>query len=175
MKKQRSFLKSDTCSYVEYKKCISYMIQNEIVRSMEQFKQHGGISCLEHSINVSYNSYFICRHLGLDYQSAARGGLLHDLFLYDWHTTKQEKGLHGFSHPYIALENATKIFVLNEIEIDIIKKHMWPLTIVLPKYKESLVVMLVDKYCALMEMMGYKGVGRSICTEINTPKQGYLI
>lgn len=64
---------------------------------------------------------------------------------------------------------------MNEIEIDIIKKHMWPLTIVLPKYKEALVVMLVDKYCALMEMMGYKGVGHSICTEINTPEQGYFI
>jgi uncharacterized protein len=28
-------------------------------------------------------------------------------------------------------------FTLNEIEMDIIEKHMWPLTIKLPKYKET--------------------------------------
>jgi len=41
---------------------------------------------------------------------------------------------------------------LNDTEKDIIEKHMWPLTIRLPKNKESLVVSLVDKYCSFMEI-----------------------
>jgi uncharacterized protein len=40
---------------------------------------------------------------------------------------------------------------LNDIEKDIIEKHMWPLTLKLPKYKEAFIVSFVDKYCAFME------------------------
>lgn len=135
----------------EYKKCISDLINNPVVRSMEGFIQHSNISCLEHCINVSYNSYLICRRLDLNYQAAARGGLLHDFFLYDWHISKPKGGLHGFTHPFTALENANKYFNLNNVEKDIIAKHMWPLTLKMPKYKEALIVSFVDKYCALME------------------------
>lgn len=153
--KSKVRLRADSSSYIEYEKCISDLVQNKIVCSMEQFMQHSNVTCLEHSMYVSYSSYLICRRLGLDYRSAARGGLLHDLFLYDWHITKPNKGLHGFTHPRTALENANKNFCLNEIEKDIIEKHMWPLTIRLPKYKESFIVSFADKYCALMEIIKF--------------------
>lgn len=151
--KSKFKLKADFNCDSEYEKCIGDLIKNETVCSMKDFIQHNNVTCLKHSIYVSYISYHICRYLNLDYRSAARGGLLHDLFLYDWHTTKPTDGLHGFVHPYIALENARKHFILNEIEIDIIEKHMWPLTLKIPKYKESFVVLFVDKYCALMEII----------------------
>lgn len=137
----------------EYKAIISDLLRHPAVLSMEEFIQHGDISCLSHSINVSYHSYIVCKYLKLDFSSAARGGLLHDLFLYDWHLPHPEKGLHGFTHPYTALENANKYFVLNHIEIDIIKKHMWPLTLKLPRCKEAFIVCFVDKYCALTESL----------------------
>lgn len=154
----RSFFKSriDYNSCEEYKNCIIDLIDHDTVLSMENFTQHGSMSCLEHSKYVSYCSYLICKRFKLDYQSAARGGLLHDLFLYDWHTKKLESGIHGFSHPQAALENANKVFMLNDMEKDIIVKHMWPLTIKLPKYKESFVIVLVDKYCTLMETLKFK-------------------
>lgn len=149
--KSKLSLKADFFSDEEYEKCLGDLINHEMVGRMKNFIQHGDISCLEHSIYVSYISYMICRRFGLDYQSAARGGLLHDFFLYDWHMEKPQKGLHGFIHPNIALQNANKYFNLNDREKDIIKKHMWPLTIRLPRYKESFIVLSVDKYCALME------------------------
>ena len=37
------------------------------------------------------------------------------------------------------------------IERDIIKKHMFPLNIAFPKYKESLIVCIADKIIALYE------------------------
>jgi len=136
----------------EYRNCVDDLINHEMVRKMQNFAQHGDISCLEHSIYVSYISYRVCKKLGLDYYSAARGGLLHDFFLYDWHFDKPYKGLHGFIHPQIALKNADEYFSLNNIERDIIIKHMWPMTIRLPIYKESFVVLMADKYCALREI-----------------------
>lgn len=145
-------LKSESSSEEEYKEYISDLILHDKVKSMKNFNQHGNTNCLEHSLFVSYVSYQICRRLGLDFCSAARGGLLHDFFLYEWRTGKPYKGPHGLLHPDIALENANKYFDLNDKEKDIIQNHMWPLTIRLPRYRESYVVLLVDKYCASVEL-----------------------
>lgn len=153
--KSKLNLRVDSSREEEYKECICDLIQHEKVKSMKNFMQHGDINCLEHSLYVSYISFLICRQLKLDYSSAARGGLLHDFFLYDWHTGKPYKGLHGFIHPYIALQNANKYFNLNDREKDIIHKHMWPLTIRLPRYRETFVVLLADKYCASIEIVKF--------------------
>ncbi|NLI92526.1 MAG: HD family phosphohydrolase [Peptococcaceae bacterium] len=154
--KSRLVLKTSYYPYDEYQACIDDLIKSGNLYVMGNFIQHSNISCLEHSISVSYTSYLICRYLRLDYYSAARGGLLHDFFLYDWHTTKTDKGLHGFTHPYTALENANKLFYLSDLEKDIIIKHMWPLTVKPPKYLESLIVSIADKYCAVKEIFGIK-------------------
>ncbi|KRM76317.1 metal dependent phosphohydrolase [Limosilactobacillus coleohominis DSM 14060] len=82
----------------------------------------------------------------LDYRSTARAGLLHDLFYYDWRTTKFDLGSHAFIHPRVALRNAEKITDLNDKERDIILKHMFGATLAVPKYLESLIVSLVDDY-----------------------------
>ena len=132
---------------------IKDLLEHDKVNELKNFTQHGGTTCFEHSLRVSLYSYKICKKFNWDYKSAARGGLLHDFFLYDWHSTSLDEGLHGFQHPQIALNNANMEFDMNEIEQDIILKHMWPLTISkMPKYKESVVVNLMDKYSALGEM-----------------------
>ncbi len=110
------------------------------------------IDCLRHCLQVSYTSFLVCRALGLDSRSAARGALLHDFFLYDWHGPKPYKGLHGFIHPGVALKNARSRFGLGALEEEIIRHHMWPLTLIPPKSKEAWVVLLVDKYCACGEI-----------------------
>lgn len=148
-------LEPDSFADAEYLGCISGLIDHEMVRSMGNYIQHSDINCLEHSLYVSYSSYLVCRRMGLDYRSAARGGLLHDFFLYDWHLEKPYKGLHGLTHPHVALQNANKYFHLNKLEQDIIRKHMWPLTVTPPKYKEAYIVAAIDKYCAFMETFNF--------------------
>ena len=76
---------------------------------------------------------------------------MHDLFYYDWRTTKFDEGTHAYIHPRIAVKNAEKITDLSDLERDIILKHMWGATIAPPKYKESYIVTFVDKYCAVKE------------------------
>ena len=135
----------------EYQVCVGDILKHEAVRSMTRFNQHGGVDCLEHSLNVSVTSFSICRRLGLDSRAAARGGLLHDFFLYDWHRENPYGGLHGFRHPKIAAVNAARHFSLSAKELDVIKKHMWPLTVSVPRYPESFVVVLVDKFYCVSE------------------------
>lgn len=140
-------------SYKEdFEKIIYDIISNKTVRQMKNYKQHYDTDCYEHCRNVAYCSYIICRKLHLNYVSAARAGMLHDLFLYDWRKRENgRKGLHAFTHPKTALTNANKLFDLSNLEQDIILKHMWPVTIKFPKYKESYVITVADKYCAIME------------------------
>lgn len=79
---------------------------------MQQFRQHGDVTTLEHCLMVAFFSYVLCRIIGLNFYAAARGGLLHDLFLYDWHKPNPYPGLHGFTHPKTAWRNATRIYTL---------------------------------------------------------------
>jgi len=61
--------------------------------------------------------------------------------------------LHGFYHPGIALKNADQEYELTLREKDIIKKHMWPLTVVPPLCREAWIVTTADKYCSLLETL----------------------
>lgn len=146
----------------EFRLIVQDLVSNETVQKMNNYKQHCDTSCFEHCENVAYYSYLLCKKYHLDYISAARAGMLHDLFLYDWRTRQDgRKGLHAFTHPKTSLANASTLFELNEKEVDIILKHMWPVTLNFPKYKESYIVTLVDKYCAIQEsVQAYKAKPR---------------
>ena len=39
------------------------------------------------------------------------------------------------------------------ITLNCIKRHMWPLTFVPPRYAEGYIVSFADKYCATRELM----------------------
>lgn len=137
----------------EFNEIISDIANNEIVLKMRNFRQHYNTSCYEHCKYVAYYTYLICKKFNLDYISATRGAMLHDLFLYDWREKNNRVGLHAYTHPYTAYKNASQLFNLNAMEKDVIIKHMWPVTLRLPRYKESFVITLTDKYSALVETM----------------------
>lgn len=147
-------VRSMDCDYYEY---ASDLLENEIVLKMKNFIHHGDTSCYQHCLNVSYYNYLLCRRLGLDVRAGVRGGLLHDLFLYDWHTYVKKPGQrrHGLTHAAEALKNAREHFDISEKEADIISKHMFPVNIAFPRFRETFVIVLTDKYCAIAEVLSY--------------------
>lgn len=140
----------------EYNAIVADILDNEEFLKLRNFFHHNS-SIYEHAKIVSYLSYRLCKYLNLDYTSAARGALLHDFFLYDWRNHDEpdlaKDKYHGVAHPKIALNNALKNFILNDLEKDIIVKHMWPLTLIPPKYQESYIVTFTDKYVASREFL----------------------
>ena len=135
-----------------YMDIVKDIIENEMVQEMKQYRQHFNVSCFDHCLYVSYNLYLLCKKHKLEYASAARAGLVHDLFLYDWRKRQEgRKGLHAYTHARTAYENAKTIFNLNKKEKDIILKHMWPVTLGIPRYKETFLMTYVDKYFAYSE------------------------
>ena len=136
----------------EFIQIINDIITNETIQEMKKYRHHYQTSCFDHCLLASYNCYIHCKAHNLDYISCARAAMLHDLFLYDWRKRQNgRKGLHAFTHPETAYKNASKLFNLNKKEKDIILKHMWPVTIPLPRYRESFVLTFVDKRCAINE------------------------
>lgn len=140
----------------EFRNIIKDITENETVLKMKNYRQHYNTSTYDHCLYVAFYTYLICKKLKLNYISATRAAMLHDLFLYDWRVEKNEYGLHAFAHPKTAYENASKLFELNAIEKDIILKHMWPVTIFsFPKYKETFVIIITDKYSVIQEWLDY--------------------
>ena len=135
----------------EFDDIIRNIIENQKVQEMKKYKQHYETSTFDHCYMVSYYCYKVCKKLKLDYKSAARAGMLHDFFLYDWRIKNGRKGLHAFTHGKTACKNASELFELSEKEKDMIIKHMWPVTVEFPKSIEGLILTFVDKYCAMSE------------------------
>lgn len=136
-----------------YLACVEDLIADRAVQSMRALPQHtAGVSCYRHSVLVSYASFRVCRFFGLDARAAARGGLLHDLYLYNWRSRRSFR--HLFTHPAAALRNAMNRFLLGWKEADIIRSHMFPLTPTRTYHCwESLVVSTMDKLCAAAELL----------------------
>jgi uncharacterized protein len=123
---------------------------------MKDFAQHGRVSTYDHCRRVARLSLRINRRLRLHADKAAllRGAMLHDFYLYDWHEPGMSHRLHGFTHPARAAENAVRLFHIGRREQDMIRRHMWPLTITaVPNSREGWILCLVDKYCSLMETL----------------------
>lgn len=138
------------------------------------YLHHASYSCYEHSLHVSYISYILSKKLNLDSIATARGALLHDFYLYDWHIKDPDRGIHGFNHPKIAHKNASDLYSLNSIETDIILKHMFPLTIQPPVYKESVLVCFVDKLCTVLELLKVEFFLARAKSEVDIPKKCLL-
>ncbi|MCF2555700.1 HD domain-containing protein [Faecalicatena contorta] len=138
----------------DFYKEIEDIARHPVVLRMKLYPHHGNTNCYQHCMNVAYYNYQWCRFLHLDARSAARAGMLHDLFLYDWHTHARKTGdhFHGLTHPDTACQNACKFFELNSVEKDIIRNHMWPVTFYrLPRTKEGWITTITDKYCGACE------------------------
>lgn len=119
----------------------------------KKFIQHGNTTVYEHCMNVTMMCLKITKKfkLKVDTKSLVRGALLHDYFLYDWHDNDKSHRLHGFRHAKFAYINADKEYNLNKIEKNMIITHMFPLNLRIPRYKESIILCVADKVCAMKE------------------------
>lgn len=139
----------------EFISMIMPLIKQKRIEEMKQYIQHGSVNCYRHSVAVAYYSFLFIRklHIRCDEAALIRGALLHDYYLYDWHEKAEWHRWHGFHHPNTALHNANGDFLLNEREQEIIRKHMWPLTLIPPTCREAWIVNVVDSISSIMEFL----------------------
>ncbi len=136
---------------LEYMEIVSSILENENFNRIKGYEHHG-ITRFDHSLKVSYYSYKVAKKLGLNYRETARGGLLHDFFYSPDERDSKERFLSTFTHPKKAVATAKENFNLSVKEEDMIRAHMFPINIAVPKYMESWIVSLVDKAVAIGEV-----------------------
>ena len=79
----------DLPNWNSFRACLDGLLDSPQVQSMRSLPHHPGVNCYEHSVFVAYVAFRLARRWGLDYRACARGGLLHDLYLYNCHDSPQ--------------------------------------------------------------------------------------
>lgn len=133
-----------------YMNIVDHILNNDEFNEIKKIEHHG-TTRFDHSLRVSYYSYKISKLLHLDYIETARAGLLHDFFLSDSNRNTKDRVVSTFIHPKEAVNNSIRVFGLNEKEMNIIRSHMFPINITIPKYAESWIVSVVDKIVGSLE------------------------
>ena len=102
-----------------YYALVSDILEHADVQALKQFRHHRYTTRFQHSLNVSYYNYLLCRFFHWDAVSAARAGLLHDLYFYETdaydRTESPGQKSHSAHHPEVAVQNAVDRFALKSI------------------------------------------------------------
>lgn len=139
----------------EFESIIKDIDSNNSFRELDN-ELHHGISRYGHSYRVARGVYYVTKTLGFSsYVDATRAALMHD-FYFNYQLEDKNDSKKFVDHPLIAVLNASKYYELTDIQKNMIESHMFPTCKVLPKYKESFCLTLVDKAVALYEMQRYK-------------------
>ena len=110
--------------YKDWYRIVRKILKNKEFQKRRLFTHHENESLWTHSIKVSFNSYKYALKHKINERNCAIAGLLHDFYTRAWQDSieleqledkyrdrfinnKKEKLLemHGFTHPYEALEN----------------------------------------------------------------------
>lgn len=148
----------------EYLSIVAPIINNSEFKKRKKWKHHEDVSLYEHLVAVSFLSYKICKKRGWNYKDAAIGGLLHDFYYKAWQENIMKKNKffkqHGFIHAKQSMYNSYRTFpkFMNKRIANIIQRHMFPLNIVPPRYKEGWVVCYVDKKVSLNVIVNIKAL-----------------
>lgn len=135
---------------------LRYYRAHEKVQEMKRYIQHGVISTYDHVERVTKLCFLVNRRfrLGADERALVLGAFMHDFYLYDWHVNDKSHRLHGYHHPDTSCMNAIDYFQIEEHIQQMIRTHMWPLTITrVPRSREAWILCLVDKYISTAETL----------------------
>lgn len=166
----------------EWYRIVEDILRNPEFQKRKLFMHHHNITVWDHSILVSFKSFMASKYFKADKRVCAIAGLLHDFYSQAWISTpeleKLENGkyttlmkekkpwykMHGFTHAKDASINYVKYFPkLEDKKItNAILRHMFPLNIIPPRYKEGLIITTVDKLSSVRELPSITYVSKKV-------------
>lgn len=133
---------------VEFNQVVDEYINHPKVLELKNY-QHHGVNRYDHSYRVAYYTYKTTKLLNINYISATKAAMLHDFFFDE---VKEKSAINRYRlHPIYAVKNSKKYFTLTPLEENIIKRHMFPITLLPPKYLESWIVDIIDDIISIYE------------------------
>lgn len=158
------------------------ILLNDEFQRRKMFLHHHDMTVWDHSILVSFKSFLAGRIFHADVRVCAIAGLLHDFYSQAWISSPElEKFLdgkyvqlmkvkkplfkkHGFTHARDAAKNYVKFFpeLENKKITNSIKRHMFPLNIIPPRYKEGFIITTIDKWNSVHELPSIRVVPQKL-------------
>ena len=140
----------------EFEEILEPILLNQRVQMMKKFIQHGNTSTFQHCRSVAETSDRLNERfrLGADRRTLILSAMLHDFYLYDWHSVDDgSHRRHGFHHARRARDNAVREFGVDRKIQSVIDSHMWPLNpLRIPKSREAWILWIADKIETFREM-----------------------
>ncbi len=121
---------------------------------------HNRTSVGMHTLNVSMTSlrmsYMLEKlHIDTNREELVIGTLCHDLGILGRYHKFDNSRQCCHQHPIDSVQIARKLVPnLNQRTEKIIRRHMFPLTLLPPTNREGVIVSIADKYCAIKELVG---------------------
>lgn len=135
------------------------ILSSEEYRFAMRREHHYNSNVADHSYSVAMTSLKVCKvlnklHIKTDNKAMVRGALCHDLGLAKYRHTYTTGKQCCFQHPVDSVDVAKALLRdMNDTEEDIIRHHMFPLTIHPPKTVEGYVITYADKYCSVKDFV----------------------
>ena len=143
------------------------LLSDSLVKSMAQYRHHGEINTLYHSVYVSYCVLKMCCTLNAaNTADIVRASLLHDFYLYEWYTEKHDEN-HIFYHPKESVKNIEEYFGrITSKQKNMILAHMCPLSKKMPGSLGAWMLTAADKYCATQDYFAISARFSAVYDEI---------
>lgn len=135
----------------DFLQIINPIINHPEFQKRKLYMHHENQSVYEHSLNVAYIVYKKTKNKKkIDTKSIVIAAILHDFYFHPWQECREKRSFfkkHGFVHAKEALENSRKFFpdLMNPVIENCILRHMFPLNITPPRYREGWILTFADK------------------------------
>ena len=132
------------------------IIDSDRFAKARRVPHHYGRSIADHSIEAAEHAVRLVEWLkgqGVDIseEDAVRASLLHDIGMTVDEVFLSPSHRKAYSHPKEGARIAREEFGANDIQVDAILYHMWPIGFIPPHNPEGWVVVAADKSCSMNE------------------------
>ena len=127
------------------------ILESERFRQSMDILHHKGTNVARHSLEVAeyaLHLYENGHNPDTDVRDIVRACLLHDIGMTDRKVRESVSFLKAYSHPRKSAEIAREEYGANQIQIDAILHHMWPICLIPPSSEAGWLLLRSDKHCA---------------------------
>ncbi len=133
------------------------ILESERFKRAEQVTHHGTTSVAQHSIDVARYALMLCieqkkQGKKVSRRDVVRAALLHDIGMTDDDISNMVSARKTYAHPVRSALIARKEYGANLIQVDAIRKHMWPLYAMPPSFTAGWILIDADKFCSVREV-----------------------
>lgn len=124
----------------------------------KRVRHHKKFNVAAHSMQTAVYGARLCGWLNrhgakIDKRDVIRACLLHDIGMTEDQVHDSVQYRKAFAHPKKSVEIAAAEYGANEVQLDAVRRHMWPICVIPPKHVAGWLVVAADKMASCKEVL----------------------